>query len=406
MSWVAYLMDTMSGQLLDPIDIPNVSWNIDVGDSTLTTTKDKGVGAQDTTGLTLPWDSVPGRTWADKRRAVATLKNSIAWIWRDELTPKNKLGTVKVAGAIGTRRDTSQDTSFSLLSPMNILSQRYVLREGVYGRGTHSTSPDTIRLTGRSYRAIAAEVIRQCTEAKPGGALPIDLNYLDEKGSRTREYEAWNVQNQSGSGILEKLANIENGPDMQFRPYLTDDQTHVRYAFLAGSDSIIYLGENVLHHVSYHPHGGNLQNITVDHLSPIQRVYASGAGQDKAQTTALAENLALVTSRDPWPLLEMTYADADTDNATVLKAHAQAVLEANRHPLIQIQGEVHAGHTDTAGNITLPLATLWPGELFSIDVTGHPALPDGEYHTRLMQMSGDTTDKITLVFDAMRDPET
>ena len=96
-----------------------------------------------------------------------------------------------------------------------------------------------------------------CTDAKPSGALPIDWTYRGEHGTRTREYSAWDIQNSGCRKLLTDLSNILGGPDMQFRPYLPD-QSHVRFAFLAGSDSEIYLGQKEVHSLGYAPYAGAL----------------------------------------------------------------------------------------------------------------------------------------------------
>lgn len=41
MTWVAYLYDTVSGQLAQEIDIPSFTWSMTVSDSSFSTTKDK-----------------------------------------------------------------------------------------------------------------------------------------------------------------------------------------------------------------------------------------------------------------------------------------------------------------------------------------------------------------------------
>lgn len=405
MSINAYLCDTMSGRIKMPIDIPSISWNIDVSDSSLSTTKDKGIGDSEMSGLQVPWDNVPGRTWAQKRSNIAPMRTSIAIFWRDDRMSMQDLGIPFLCGAIGIRSDTVADTSFQLLSPLTMLGNRYAVKEGEYANGPNATSPNSIRLENLSYRAIASEIGYLCTNAKPNGALPIDWQYRGERGTRVREYEAWNVQNLSAKDILTKLANIQNGPDMQFRPYLTSDNMYVRYAFTAGSDANIYLGQNQLHYLAYHPDYGSLQNLTVDHLGPIQRVYATGAGQDKTQITAIAQDSEALINKKSWPLAEMTYSDSDTDSIDVLRAHAKAILESNNRALIQLSGHIHTNRTDSLHNYTLPLGSFWPGELFRISVNNYPALPDGDYTTRLMEMSGDTTDLVKLKFDVMQNPE-
>ena len=39
----AYIVDTIAGRILAPIDLPSFSWSVSVSDSSLATTKDKGV---------------------------------------------------------------------------------------------------------------------------------------------------------------------------------------------------------------------------------------------------------------------------------------------------------------------------------------------------------------------------
>ena len=42
--WRCWIADTRTGQLVAPVDIPSFSWSVSVGDSSLSTTRDKGVG--------------------------------------------------------------------------------------------------------------------------------------------------------------------------------------------------------------------------------------------------------------------------------------------------------------------------------------------------------------------------
>ena len=62
MAWRAYIVDTITGRILAPIDLPSFSWSVSVSDSSLVTTKDKGVGENEVSGLKLPWTAIPGRT--------------------------------------------------------------------------------------------------------------------------------------------------------------------------------------------------------------------------------------------------------------------------------------------------------------------------------------------------------
>ena len=162
--------------------------------------------------------------------------------------------------------------------------------------------------------------------------------------------------------------------------------------------------KDAIHALSSHPLGGTLEELTVTRAAPVQRVYATGAGQDEATLTHLAENLELCQRRDPWPLMESTWSDTDTDNPQVLAAHAQATLQANSKPLMQLSGWFDANDAGPDGRPLHPLGSMWPGELVDLAVDGFPDLPDGVYRLRIMRMSGDETGKVQVLFDICEDP--
>lgn len=393
MSWRAYLGDTMTGLIDRPVDLPCFSWAVTVSDSSLATSRDKGAGTEDWSGVTVPWSAVGGGTAAERASALSPSRRFLALLWEGEG------GAVAPVlwGAIGQRTDTWLDTSFSLDSAMTLLSRRLVVAEGAYGTGPGGTSPASLRLEGLSYRGIVSEIVRVAT-SKPAGALPIDLPYLGEAGTRAREYAAFDVQNNSADRLIENVCDLIGGPDVQFRPYMAD-ASHVRLRLLAGSDADRYLGQGEVHTLTCFPGGGTIQGLTVDHAGPVMRVYASGSGTDAAQICHLSEDLSLCELMDPWPLVEEAYSDADTDSPDVLARHADATLAGNCRPLMQLSGEV-----DFADPGVLAPGSMWPGERVDIAVAGFPTLPDGVYRCRLMEMSGDQSTRARLTFDVMDDP--
>lgn len=395
MSWRCYLGDTMTGLIDRPIDLPSFSWSVDVGDCSLSTNRDKGAGTDEWSGITVPWSAIGEENPTARASALSSLRRSLTLFWTDD---EGSIGNPLIWGAIGARTDTWLDTSFSLDSMYSLLSQRYVVREGQYGAGEGSTSPGAIRYQGLSYRGIICGIVDLCTSQKPGGLLPVDLPYLGEQGTRAREYSEYDVQNNSCAKLIDNLTNVIGGPDVQFRPYMSDGQ-HVRVRIVAGSDGDVYLGQSTVHTLTCFPGGGTIQNLSVDHVGPVMRVYSSGSGTDAAQLCHLSEDLTLSTLSDPWPLIETTYSDSDTDALDVLVSHADAQLAGNCRPLMQISGDVDFSDPDVPSP-----GSIWPGELVDIAVDGFPTLPDGVYRCRLMQMSGDQSTVAKLKFDVMDDP--
>lgn len=171
--WQAYIADTMTGQLDVPLDLPSFRWSVSVSDCSLSTTRDKGTAEGDATGLQLPWGAVPATTAEGRERMLASSRRAILLCWDDMPV---------VFGAIGARTDSWSDTSFDLVSPMQMLAARYIVREGVYGTGTtvsdegetkgqtlHSVTTDSIHWSGLSLRAIACRAV-QLAIGKPGAS--------------------------------------------------------------------------------------------------------------------------------------------------------------------------------------------------------------------------------------------
>lgn len=540
--WVFFLYDTTTGLLAQQIDVPAFTWSMSVSDASFSTSKDKGVGEDDLSGLELPWGQIPGVDAAARASALMPYKRGIVAFWHSQADDPNNPGRPILAGALGVRRSTQQDVSMPFVSMLGLLEDRYLVHEGRFGKGPGNSSPDEFRWVNLSWRALACETIRQCTETKPGGTLPIDLPYLGEHGThqlpevsgdeedkpgsgektvkkvnksngwvqttveadkttvvdhtekvtsktvtvkekytvwqkgkrveRTRDkqktirtgrtvtevktetkpkgsyqvektvtktvttysydgngketgstkrtegptttveakpievtYRDFNVVNHRCSDILRAIANSAGGPDMQFRPYLTEDGQHIRFRFLAGSDGDIFLHQDKRLSLSYAAgEAGTLENVSVDRAQPVQRVYGVGAGTGSGTLTFLAEDLTLVSQSDGWPLVEYTYQDSKAEEIAMLRSGATGLLQANGRPLMQVKGEVNAYDMDASGMPLHALGSFWPGEMFDISIQGFPDVPDGVYAMRLMQMSGDETGKVELTFDITTDP--
>lgn len=406
MSWRAYVCDTMTGLIAFPIDLPAFSWSLTVSDSSMRTTSGKGTGEGEASSLKVPWSAVPGADAAARASALASLRRSVCLMWQTEEDAATALpGTPVVFGAIGQRVDTQLDTTFSLVSPLSLLAQRYLVREGRFGTaplgGSQASggSSDAVSYGGMSLRGIASEVGYLCTSAKPGGLLPIDWTYRGERGGNGRTFRAYDVQNLSCASILEGISNVDGGPDMQLRPYLDADGRHVRLSFLAASDGDVYLGRSTVRRLASFPGGGTLGNVSVAHAAPVSRVYATGAGTEEKQLCHLAEDLTLQRLHDPWPLCETSQSDSDADSLSLLSSRARSALAGTSRPAIQLSGQVAANDPDAPSP-----GSMWPGETVEVALDGFPSLPDGVYRMRLMEMSGDEGDVVKVKFDTYPDP--
>lgn len=388
MSWRLYTADTITGELRRPIDVPGCAWSLSVSDASLATTRDKGTGEGEASSLTVPWSAVWGSTARERAQELTAGKRAIVLCWEEGGS------TVPlVFGAIGQRTDTALDTSFSLDSVTTLLSQRYVVREGDFRKGAPAISLDSLSL-----RAIAANVGWYATEGKPAGSLPIDWGDFYERGGHQRAFWPWNVSNLSAADVLEKIADVEGGPDITFRPYMADAH-HVRLRMVAGSDADPYVGQDSVRRLQWFHGAGSVHSLSVAHLGPVERVYATGAGTEDEKDVALAEDLTYCRQRDPWPIVEECVSCTDSDDHALLEGHARGRLKADWWPLCQVTCTV-----DLADPQVPRIGEAWPGDAMTLAVEGFPTIPDGEYPVRLMEMSGDLGTLVTLKFDPMRDP--
>ena len=405
--WLCYLCDTMTGELGAQIDVPAFSWSLSVSDCSFDTTADKGTGEGEASSLTVPWQCLPGSTPEDRGEAVATGKRGVVLCWEqdDEVYPV-------LFGAIGERTDTYWDTSFSLDSVKALLDDRYAVDEGVFGADTttiegedgdeviEGTTTACLSYTGMSLRGIASEVGYLCTFGKPGGDLPIWWRYRGESGSHERTYYGYNVSNLSCSTIMEELADVSGGPDMMFRPVFRTadpydetevyDQERLWLEFTAGSDDDPYIEQSSDWYISQY------NDLSVAHAAPSMRVYETGDGYDEERICALAEDLSLCEGSDPVPLSEITNNDSEDDSLAEVVSAAEAELEAAAVPLCQVSLEVSA--------YDIRLGQMWPGDLCRVPIDDFPTLPDDVYEMRIMEMSGDETDRVEITFDVMEDP--
>lgn len=185
MTWQAYVFDTVTGQLAQQLDVPSFSWSVSVSDCSFSTTTSKNVGEDEISGLQLPWSSIPGSTPMDRAAVLQPYRRGLVLLWKTTYDDAGSLGAPIVAGAFGVRSSTLTDVSVPTVSIKGLLQDRYLVHENSFGKADGHTTSTSYTFTNLSWRALACEVIRECTSNKPGGSLPIDLPYLGESGTHS-----------------------------------------------------------------------------------------------------------------------------------------------------------------------------------------------------------------------------
>jgi len=408
MTWRPWLTDLQTGFLRVPVDIPQFSWSVTVKDTALVTTPDHGVGnffETAATGLTIPLGDLPATTSAERFSLIAPGRTGLALLWETEQDHRDsRPGTPLLWGGIDVPETTPKDVSFALQSIYQLMSERYLINERKFENGK---STNKIVWNNYSKRALAAKAGKFAL-SKPGGQLPIDWQYLNEKhirqaGDDSTAYRlaisAWNVGNSSVQHWYDELSSGADGVDLQFRPYLTEDQQHVRSLFVAGSDNEHYLNQSSFNAFQWTPQGGTCEAVSVKFTKPINRVYATGSGTDAGTLTGFAEDLALLNKDIGYGIVEEAISNTDLNTASSVKSLAKGMLGGNSRPRMQISFDWFLNDNGVPS-----IGSFWPGEELSLYLEDYPFLPDGTYKLRAQQFSGDRSAKVHVVTDIVRTP--
>lgn len=436
--WTCFITKTKTGEVIGEFDIPSFSWELSLDAQGFETTEDEGFEEGTASGIELPWGAVPGDTYAEKLDSIQTGKRALVlcWVQDGETHPV-------LWGVVGDRTDTYFGTSFELESIWDVFSNRYVvMRSGVGENAEEDTSTysggtealENMGWDGYTYRGLAAKLGRACTSLRTYGELPIDWQYMFERGDNGIKTEADTLESQTLDEAIKDISNmsdifeqvnVENsnlldtsslrekryGPDMTFRPYI-NDYGKVRLKFEAGTDEGIYIDGETVRVEEYN-------DLQVQHSQPTERIYCIGESEnnyydedeqveDSVYLKGWAQDLSWCEGEDAYPLREgylniesedwSTRWNADDSQLwmRICGLRARAELGEEAVPLAQVSFEVSA--------YDLPLGEVWPGDCIEVPIYGFPSLPDDDYTMRIATMQGDQTDRVTITCDVIEDP--
>ena len=343
------------------------------------------------------WINRAERGWQNRLRGMfMPVRHGIMLLWD---------GVPIAGGPIGSPVEASLTEVRVMVDSLGALfARRHVVPEQSYGAARQ------LHWKNLTLGSIAARVVGQGM-AKPAGALPIDFP-PDKQGGHERTFQGFNVANLDVRGVLAKLANVEQGPDIQFRPKIIDE-TRFGWDLLTGNP---HLGQSTIHDWEQ----GSPDVLTVDALLSAEfvahRVYAVG-GESDVSTPVLRRDIRVP---DGWPLLERVVTDTDISYTPPregskraeptklelemqrLRAEARLRALANAHlarfPLLQVTARVRAGVNR--------LGEFWPGEVARFAIHDHPLITPGVHDLRILSMRVDETGVIDMIFDPIEVDQT
>lgn len=272
--------------------------------------------------------------------------------------------------------------------------------EGYYNRFKDMTYPSLLRM-------VIAESM-----GKHGGHLPIVfkvplISHVDppteSDGAGGTKDIAWEDRPHSlhihGTQMaeatveaqIEKLINVENGPDIFFKPTLTSRYS-LQWEFWSGStdeDNELPNDSDTIWDTTAQT--GHITDMSVNYLGAkmTNRAFVRASeGSGDSVTVKVAEDTSKMTMG--YPLLE-SYEVVTVSGTKALQDKAKENLRANDKANHQINATIRA-------NGTQKLGTFWPGEYARLVTSGWYGLRNGETRAKIVGMSGDFTNNVSIRF--------
>ena len=359
----------VTGEITADLPVSSLSWGIRLN----------GAGALDITTKALSQELRS----KDLRNITATKKNYLAVAFGD---------TILEAGPIW-QKDYNENTGvlklgaeglWSILDKVKALNWTQI----VAGTDVTRTSLD---LTGLSLGSIARELVRLSIFTNPyNPGLPIVLPEL-EAGPHERHYKGYELPYLGD--LLRKLTEVEDGPDIAFRPrYNSEDLTRIEWVMAHGSAAspLLYqVGDDWIWDGTVEESGVSAIGVKEDARGMADRVWQPGAGSELEMKLASAQDLDLIQNAE-FPWTEADAASKDVEDQDILQSHANAGMQAARRP-------VETWDVSVQASISPMLGQYGPGDFAQFTVPeDHAMLVPGVRRVRVMAIDGDNSQKVKL----------
>ena len=336
------------------------------------------LSGQNMEGFILWYDSLTGDPWEWASFTYQPWGDTFgAW------SPESILATAP-AGAVAL----AVQVQAPAVSTAHYLEVDVVLVEHSSAVGSYRLTTGEVKVGPLSLPELARRMLLLATlkaGAGPGADLPITLPAVNPNGTHVRTYQMHELA--TIAERLGQLTQVENGPDVHLRPVLTEDGRHFTWQVRIGEPR---LGSPAGWTFTY---GANCSAIAVDSdpTEMTMRAYVPGqSGTETGDVTPVgeAEDLTLVDAG--WPLLERADSARSTTETTVnLDAQAEDYLRTHDRA-------VEAWRVTARADMHPHLGTWQLGDEAVLRVRGHRWIEDADYPRRLLGVSGDATDEITL----------
>lgn len=262
--------------------------------------------------------------------------------------------------------------------------------------GTNVTGSKLGKIVG-SLGDIARELVRVSIEDNPYGLGDLNIRLPEVQGG-TNERTYWGYELGWIGQRLQELTEVENGPDIRFRPQFQDgDPMRVEHVMETGTEAqplLVQAGQDWIWD------GGAIGSPIVDldteedATGQATRAWVPGAGQERAMKLAYATNQDLITRGMPW--LEVD-EKRDVEDSSVLQRHANQLRAESAAPITVVGAQVRADASPVLGEYQ-------PGDWAQFIIPeGHPTLDPGSQRVRIMAVDGGGTGVVSLAVSPFLD---
>lgn len=389
--WSAYLFHVRSGNLGPRIELSKASWELTINETeTFSCTVVKSsLPVLDSSLWLEPW-------WA----GVALLWNNTP-IFAGPIVGRPRedffnmdLACKGIRAVLGERTVTADMTNWN-----NLTKKDYVANWSTDGQYNGSVAPNPVnsKFYNKTYASLARLSVEESL-TKLGGDLPINFrvpieSFTDpttEKISDRPHYRriaGW--EGISVDSVLTELSEVENGPDIMFRPVLKG--TTIQWDMWTGRNDAnpeIYQESDTIWDTT--SQSGYISELEVQYTGTYMnnRVFVIGAGSGGAQPIRMAQNKTKLDQM--FPLLE-NYISDPSSNAGKIEDKAASALAADDKARHQLNATVRVDGINQVG-------TFWPGEYGKLITSGWYGLRNGETRAKILSMSGDLSNNMQIGF--------
>lgn len=383
-----FVYNTRTGQIL--LDVP------------VTGTPTWSTGVNQTGGVSV---NVPiGGTGLDREDAdeyFLPLRNSLAIaygarIWQagpilteafDDTTNTSTLTATGLWGFLNTKR-LLLDYGWTFNDPNALTAFDIAFGPSVT---TPAAVPSGQGRSGVSYATIAKRIVQAAVGRTPDNSLPVVFNMDDAAGTAAITYPASDFV--ATGQRLDDLTALANGPEIVFAPEFVDStQQSVQHRMNIGSwESSTGLGQSGFPWAF--DYGEAIASLGYGRDGTLMTNWhaAVGNGQEAGTLFGVAANSTLPdTGR--WPLLEDADRNHTSENlVSNLNSYAGLYLQQYYGPAVSFTATMILDGTNGAGEQTgSPAMTdVREGDTATLNVQGHPRIPDGVYRARLIGFAND-----------------